>query len=356
MGSVPRARASDALHDANARVGPPRSDVVVVNQSHTQRDAIFTGLTVLVALGLFNNFRGPGTTGDRVSGAVFFGVLIVVVVIGWWRTARRASRIEVSAERLRFLGKSSRPHPDLIRDQGADLVMYPSRAYLLMVEQPATSVTWPLPFYTGPEVAAACTSCGWHVENRRRRDRRAFERRVTGTAIDVGTVPGAAVTEAVGDANVRVAAPPSDVVMVKQGHAQRDAVYGVLTALFGFALIDDGLLEPLTTSDRVTGVIVFGALLVVVVIGWWWAVRRHSRIEVSAERLRFVARSSRPRPDLIRDQGADLVMYTRRVHTLTLEQVATSLTWRLPHYTRSDVVSACASRGWNVANRRRRRR
>jgi hypothetical protein len=133
--TAPRAPVMEAVDDQKAPVAP-LSDVVVVNQSHSKRDSLFGGLAALLVLVLVDDFDDPGSTGDLISGAVFTGVLLVIVIIAWclvpgawclvpgawclvpgawclvpgaWcLVVRRESRIEVSADRLRFVGKSSR--------------------------------------------------------------------------------------------------------------------------------------------------------------------------------------------------------------------------------------------------------
>src|SRR5262249_36626611 len=126
---------TQAVGDSHARVGQPPSGIVVVRQSQSLRDGSLGGLTALLALALFDDLRDPGTNSDRLDAGVFIGLLVVAAAVGWWRALRRKSRVEVSPDRLRFVGNSSRPHPDLIRDQGDELVMYRRRVYGLIVEQ-----------------------------------------------------------------------------------------------------------------------------------------------------------------------------------------------------------------------------
>ncbi len=347
-----RVHVAETVDRPDAHVALSPDDVVVVRQSRLWRNGGFALLAVVfVAVIVY------GVTRKTVGGvaiAVVFGCILVVLVVLGFVLARNDASIEVSTDRVRYVGMLMRPQPEMNREQGADLLLYKHRTERhtsreLTLEQVATSVAWTLPFFTRRALRAACTSRGWHVESRWLRDRRAFGRRVTGDGLGVETAPGVPVTEAVDDPKAPVAAP-SDVVVVNQSHSKRDSLFGSLAALLLLVLVDD-FNGPGSTGDLISGAVFTGVLLVIVIIGWWRVVRRESRIEVSADRLRFVGRSSRRHPDLMHDQGVDLVMRQRLA--LKLKQVDTSVTWSIWFYSRSNVAAACTSRGWQVQKRRR---
>src|SRR5262245_54638045 len=306
---------AEAVDGPAARVAPGPGGIVVITPSRLRREGSFVifgigypALLVFGASGL--------TIGGRVIAGVFGALGLVVLAFVWWVEVHLATRIEVSADRARLLTRRGPLGPDLIREHGPDLLLYRQRiegqsSPSLTLAQVATSVTWKVRYFSRRAIADACTSCGWHVESRSRRDRRAFGRRVAGTVPGMGTVLGAVATEVVHAPNARFGPPTSDVTVVTQSHAQRDTFFIAGASLLGLALVND-LFGPGTIGDRVSGAVFFGVLIVGLVIGWSRTAHRKSRIEVSAARLRFVGKSSRPYPDLIRDQGADLVMYPRR--------------------------------------------
>jgi hypothetical protein len=148
---------------------------------------------------------------------------------------------------------------------------------------------------------------------------------------------------------------PAEVVKVKQRRAQREGVFGFLTAVVAIAL-GWGAASAHTTTGRMVIFVVFGALLVAIVGGWLWLVVHPSYIEVSPQRIRFVAGRGRPRPDLVRDQGDELTIYTRQSDNavrIYLEQQTTTIHWSLPLFSRKSVGRACRARGWRVVETRR---
>jgi hypothetical protein len=83
---------------------------------------------------------------------------------------------------------------------------------------------------------------------------------------------------------------------------------------------------------------------------------RPSYIEVSPQRIRFVAGTGKPRPDLVRGRGDEVTICARqsgRVASLYLEQKSTTISWALPLFSRKSVGLACRAQGWRVVDTRR---
>jgi hypothetical protein len=84
---------------------------------------------------------------------------------------------------------------------------------------------------------------------------------------------------------------------------------------------------------------------------------RPSHIEVSPQRIRYVAGTGESRPDVMRNRGDEVMIYARqsgRIGSLYLEQRGTTISWSLPLFSRKSVGLACRSQGWRVVNTRRR--
>ena len=165
-----RATVAQTADDPDARVARRLAGVVVIRQNRLLRDGGFA-IVVLAAVIVYSFTR-------QMDGGVLLGLCLVVAVVAWWVIARSEIRIEVSAERLRQLVGTVGLGPGMIREQGADLLLYKrptDGSYTLTLEQVATSATWSLHYVTRRSVTAACTSRGWHIENRWCRERRGFD-------------------------------------------------------------------------------------------------------------------------------------------------------------------------------------
>jgi hypothetical protein len=146
------------------------------------------------------------------------------------------------------------------------------------------------------------------------------------------------------------------VLVVRESRVQRDGLFGFLSVAFAVALA-----RALAESRPPAVLVVLFSALVVFVLATWWFMRRHpDRLEVSADRIRYVTtatgnRARTTRPDFVRADGGEVQFSIGggggpyRYRTLRLTQVATSHTWELRFFTRKPIAAACRQRGWRVS-------
>src|ERR1700722_7305955 len=146
------------------------------------------------------------------------------------------------------------------------------------------------------------------------------------------------------------------VLVVRESRVQRDGLFGFLSVAFAVALA-----RALAHSRAPVVLVVLFSALVAFVLATWWFMRRHpDRLEVSADRIRYVTtatnRARTARPDFVRAEGGEVRFGIRsggglyRYRTLVLTQVATSHTWELRFFTRKPIATACQQRGWRVSD------
>src|SRR5215475_906568 len=183
----------------DAQLAPPPTGPIIVRQSRLLRDGGFA--LAVVGLGLFiAYFVSKKTVGGITIGVVLSFSLVMAVVLGI-RLARNDVRLEVYADRLRYVGRFFPRQAEMRREDGADLLLYRSRrernsSRFLTLEQLATSLTWSLPYFTRRAVIAACTSLGWRVESRSSWYRPGSVWRATADRLGARTASGVSVTQA----------------------------------------------------------------------------------------------------------------------------------------------------------------
>ncbi|HSS68916.1 MAG TPA: hypothetical protein VLK34_10225 [Nocardioidaceae bacterium] len=160
--------ADDDMVDA-ALSGPVGA--IVIRESNTQRNFLYGFLTVAIAVALV---RGALSHPDGFTLVVMalLTVVFALVLAAWWLTWRDPYRVEVSVERVRYLGRKTLGYPDLVRDRGIDLWLYArpaGRSEVLVLEQPASGQEWTLRFVGRQPLVDACTARGWTIVSTRRR-------------------------------------------------------------------------------------------------------------------------------------------------------------------------------------------
>lgn len=149
----------------------PASRVLVIRESRVQRDGLFGFLCVAFAAALG---RALAQSRPPVVLVVLFSVLVAFVLATWWSMRRHPDRIEVSADRIRYVTTATRSRarttrPDFDRAEGGEVRFGigggggPYRYRTLVLTQVATAHTWELRFFTRKPIAAACQQCGWRV-------------------------------------------------------------------------------------------------------------------------------------------------------------------------------------------------
>ena len=140
--------------------------VTILCPSRVQRDGLFGFLTAVVAVALARGVVGADSTGGRVAITIVFGGLLVLILVGWIRLVRRADRLEVSAESVRYISGSGKETHIIIRADGPDLRFVArgaGRFSFLALQQAATGALIPLHLFARRPVTAACEQSGWRM-------------------------------------------------------------------------------------------------------------------------------------------------------------------------------------------------
>jgi hypothetical protein len=151
----------------------------------------------------------------------------------------------------------------------------------------------------------------------------------------------------------RSAPEPVGAIVVRESNVQRTVLYGFLTVAMGAAVVRGLLAHP--RGLTVVAIAAVSAVLLLMLAAWWRTWRDPYRIEVSVERLRYLARDKREYEDIVRGPGVDLWLYARpvgRSDVLVLEQPATRQEWVLRFFARQPLIDACLARGWTVHSTR----
>jgi hypothetical protein len=162
MGTLPdagRPPAGNHLHSAHG-------DVVTVRQSRARRDGMFGILLAVFAVALGRGVAGASTTAGRIAVVVIFGLIVIGIAVAWGRAILRPAQLDISARLIHYMGPAGGSRPDLIRDDGQEVRVYwrrSGRASNLVIEQPATGVRWPIPYFSLRAVSDACRACGWQT-------------------------------------------------------------------------------------------------------------------------------------------------------------------------------------------------
>ena len=147
-------------------------------------------------------------------------------------------------------------------------------------------------------------------------------------------------------------APAGEATVLVEGRRQGNIVLLFLVAVFAVALFRLATGAQSSTS-RVVGSVVFGAVLVALVVGWIRMSRRpHRRLEITEDAIRSVPPDGRV-PALSRQWGDELrfVMQHRgalsRVWVLGLTIKGTDTVMDLRgEFSREAVRQACLAHGW----------
>jgi hypothetical protein len=144
---------------------------------------------------------------------------------------------------------------------------------------------------------------------------------------------------------------PVGAIVIQESNAQRNVLYGFLTIALGLAIARGAVSHP--SGGTLVVIVVLAVVLALMLAAWWRTWRDPYRIEVSVERVRYLGRKTREYPDLVRDAGIDLWLYTRpvgRTDVLVLEQPASGQQWTLRFFGRQPLVDACVARGWSLVS------
>ncbi|MBA2725275.1 MAG: hypothetical protein H0U53_04730 [Actinobacteria bacterium] len=146
------------------------------------------------------------------------------------------------------------------------------------------------------------------------------------------------------------AQPSSGQIVVPEKSRVVDLLWGFLTVGFALALVR-GHFGAETSTGRIVGDVIFGALLIGTVCIWWRSRRDPARLEVSPEAIRYTFRGARNPITLSRAEGnlyLRIVFTGGRVRTpLRYLKVTGSDQAILMHtFDWSEVERACIANGW----------
>ncbi|MCW2931430.1 MAG: hypothetical protein JWM19_2392 [Actinomycetia bacterium] len=138
---------------------PVPGDIVIAAR---RKRTIFWGVCAFfLALGLVAAWSAQPTTGGKVTGAVFFAVLIALCAFLWWYQNRRRSRIQVTSDEIRYWYQGRHLEFTLSREPAAaaELAVIEGRYLALRGSGDRMDIR----YFSRPAVRRACESRGWSV-------------------------------------------------------------------------------------------------------------------------------------------------------------------------------------------------
>ena len=153
--------------------------------------------------------------------------------------------------------------------------------------------------------------------------------------------------------------PDQEAAILVEKRWQGNIVFALIVLAFAVALFNV-VKQAQTSTGRVAGVVVFGAVLVVLIMGWIRMNRRpRRRLEITGDAIRYV-RPDGPGSALSRQSGDELAfslphrgaMSRVWVLELTVKGTGTAIDVR-GEFPREAVRQACIARGWRFDKQRR---
>jgi hypothetical protein len=144
---------------------------IVVRESNAQRNLLYGFVTLALAVAVLRGLLSHPSS-LTLTAVVVLALVLVLMVAAWWRTWRDPYRIEVSVERVCYLGRHKSEYRDMAREDGIDLWLYArpvGRSEVLVLEQPASDLQWTLRFFGRQPIIDACMARGWSVTSTRTR-------------------------------------------------------------------------------------------------------------------------------------------------------------------------------------------
>lgn len=141
--------------------------VITVRESRPQINTLFGFLTVACAAALARSVPGAHTTTGRVTVAVIFGGLLVILLIGWIVTIRNPGRLEITEDAIRY-SRRREPVSVLSRRQGGELRFVKElrgRTWRLGLTIAGTGTVMLLGTFSRKEVRQACLARGWRFDD-----------------------------------------------------------------------------------------------------------------------------------------------------------------------------------------------
>jgi hypothetical protein len=150
-------------------------EATVFVERRWQSNIVLAFIVVAFAVAFFKVVKQAHTTTRRVAGAVVFGAVLVLLIVGWIRMNRRPrGRLEITGDAIRYVEPGGRVSA-LSRQSGDELAFFlqhrgaVSRAWMLELTVKGTGTVMELRGqFPRAAVRRACIAHGWHFDKQRR--------------------------------------------------------------------------------------------------------------------------------------------------------------------------------------------
>ena len=150
-------------YDAQMGANNPDPGAITIRESRTGLTFLFAFLMLASAVALARVVPNARTTAGHVVGAVVFGGLLVVFLVGWIMALRRPGHLEVSKDAIRYVRGNGQVSA-LSRKQGKELrwvKQLRGRFWRLGLTIIGTDTVMLLGTFSRPVVQQACLARGW---------------------------------------------------------------------------------------------------------------------------------------------------------------------------------------------------
>jgi hypothetical protein len=153
----------------------PDQEASVFVERRWQNNIVLAFILVAFAVTLFNVEKHAQTSTGRVTGAVVFGAVLVLLIVGWIRMNQRPrGRLEITGDAIRYVEPGGRVSA-LSRQSGDELAFSlqhrgaMSRVWALELAVKGTGTAIHVRGeFPRAAVRQACIAHGWHFDQQRR--------------------------------------------------------------------------------------------------------------------------------------------------------------------------------------------
>jgi hypothetical protein len=170
-----RAQQYDSRMSEISRGPDPDREATAFVERRWQSNIVLAFIIVAFAVALFNVVRHAQTSTGRVAGAVVFGAVLVLLIVGWIRMNRRPrGRLEITGDAIRYVEPGGRVSA-LSRESGDELAFFlqhrgaMSRVWVLELTVKGTGTVIHLRGeFPRAAVRQVCIAHGWHFDQQHR--------------------------------------------------------------------------------------------------------------------------------------------------------------------------------------------
>ena len=151
----------------------PDREATLLVESRRQGNIVLALIVAACAVALFNVVKYAQTPTGRVVGAVVFGAVLVLMIVGWIRMNRRPRRrLEIAEDAIRYVESDGRVSA-LSRQSGDELAFFiqhrGGRVSVLELTVKGTGTVIDVRGeFPREAVRQACIACGWRFDKQRR--------------------------------------------------------------------------------------------------------------------------------------------------------------------------------------------